>query len=267
MTANARAKDKERCFQAGMNGYTTKPIDPGELFAALGDALGGAPSPVLVDASIKESESPSKGRPGLDFESGVRRIGGNVALYARLAQEMLETFSDVEDQLIAALTRGDLEGARGRAHSLKGVAGNVAAKALQQAAAALEASFAQACEDPTATASPGRFSAELASLRSALQLTRNDYARLKLRELQPTTPASSSPALDMGGIKARLTALRGLLAENTYVGMEALEELRRAIPGQDERARALMSAISDFDYEAALKQVEALFRELNIDPG
>ena len=43
LTAHAMAGDRERCEEAGMTGYVTKPIQREELFAALEEAAAGAP--------------------------------------------------------------------------------------------------------------------------------------------------------------------------------------------------------------------------------
>jgi two-component system sensor histidine kinase/response regulator len=40
LTAQANAEDRDRCLQAGMDGYVTKPVHAPSLFQAMADALG-----------------------------------------------------------------------------------------------------------------------------------------------------------------------------------------------------------------------------------
>jgi signal transduction histidine kinase/CheY-like chemotaxis protein len=54
MTANAMVGDKERCLNAGMDQYVTKPVRKGDLFAAIEQTLAAfAEGPVSCEASLK----------------------------------------------------------------------------------------------------------------------------------------------------------------------------------------------------------------------
>jgi two-component system, sensor histidine kinase and response regulator len=48
MTAHAMKGDEERCRAAGMDGYISKPIDPGKLLAAIDRCVAAAPAPTEV---------------------------------------------------------------------------------------------------------------------------------------------------------------------------------------------------------------------------
>jgi CheY-like chemotaxis protein len=39
MTAHAMKGDRERCLEAGMDEYTTKPLNPAEVFQKINDAM------------------------------------------------------------------------------------------------------------------------------------------------------------------------------------------------------------------------------------
>jgi CheY-like chemotaxis protein len=49
MTANAMRGDRDRCLEAGMDGYVSKPVDRQELVAEIERVLGSA-LPVMVTA-------------------------------------------------------------------------------------------------------------------------------------------------------------------------------------------------------------------------
>jgi len=48
MTAHAMVGDRELCLKAGMDGYVSKPLDVGDLFAAIDDLLHAPAEPTIV---------------------------------------------------------------------------------------------------------------------------------------------------------------------------------------------------------------------------
>ena len=75
---------------------------------------------------------------GLDTKDGLTRVAGNRKLYLKLLRQFVEQQGPAVGQITAALAQGDTALAERLAHTLKGVAGNIGAKAVQHAAGALE---------------------------------------------------------------------------------------------------------------------------------
>jgi PAS domain S-box-containing protein len=106
MTANAMPEDREACFAAGMDDYLAKPIRLEELVTALNRVH-----------PVRHTDG-----AGADLEAGavqgLRELGGEEFLV-----EVIDTFLDDAPALISTLKasheRGDVEGLRRTAHSLK----------------------------------------------------------------------------------------------------------------------------------------------------
>lgn len=69
--------------------------------------------------------------PGVDIQDGLGRMGNNAQLYRRLLNQFACEYSDAPEQLVTALNNGENEAAARLAHSIKGVAGNLGAAAVQ----------------------------------------------------------------------------------------------------------------------------------------
>lgn len=77
---------------------------------------------------------------GLDQQDAVARLGGNEALYVKMLRQFLE-LETLPRQIIERLEAGDWLAAERHAHTLKGVAGSLGARALQRLAVELELSL------------------------------------------------------------------------------------------------------------------------------
>jgi len=129
LTAHSVPGDRERFMAAGMDGYLTKPIEPGALAAELGGlsppAAGRERAEFLVDRGHLRALLAYDD----DKQSMVRDI---INLFLRDAPHIL-------DAVRGSSARQDYAQLARDAHLLKGAAANAAAAALAGAAARLEA--------------------------------------------------------------------------------------------------------------------------------
>ena len=139
MTAHAVAGDREKSLEAGMNDHLTKPLEPSALSATLSRWLAhrleddaGQAAPHSARGGLAEPPT-----PGLDMQAGLGRAGGNGELYRKLLRSFVTTYADEPARLSEELRAHRLEDAAQRLHALEGVAGNLGAVELAEAAAAL----------------------------------------------------------------------------------------------------------------------------------
>jgi HPt (histidine-containing phosphotransfer) domain-containing protein len=137
MTAHAMQGDRERCLEAGMNDYVTKPVDPHELAEALEKWLPkgkapGAPEET-VPVSAREPEAPVFDRRGM-----MARLMDDEDLARTVAECFLEDIPRQIEALRGCLEAGDVPGAESLAHSIKGASANVGGERLQEVAFEME---------------------------------------------------------------------------------------------------------------------------------
>jgi two-component system, sensor histidine kinase and response regulator len=137
MTAHAMKGDRERCLEAGMDGYIAKPITARELAQAI-DAV--RPS-LRANAFPDTAEfDPTEPVNHWDPAQTLERLGGD----ENLLQEVMELFvKEAPIQLAnvrAGIAQGNAEASARGAHSLKGELGYFDTSQLSQKARELEES-------------------------------------------------------------------------------------------------------------------------------
>ncbi|MES2581349.1 MAG: response regulator [Pseudomonadota bacterium] len=147
MTANAMASDKEKCLAAGMVDFVTKPIDPDELFRVLlcwiapRSAVDEVPSdrqPMAPNIPVVPAEALPAFVEGLDQTAGLRRVMGKQHRYLAMLRGFADTQADVPQAIAQAISAQDMTTATRLAHTLKGLAGNIASAEVARAAGAME---------------------------------------------------------------------------------------------------------------------------------
>ena len=289
MTANAMEGDRERCLQAGMNDHIAKPIDPQLLLAKLLQWIPhanrrppsaaqppGAVAPEQAPEHPLESpespESPTSnplaalaGLPGLDTALGLSRAGQRPTLYLHILRRFAQEQADALTRLEDALTQGDRPGAERLAHTLKGLAAQIGAEALAQAAQALEKTLRESGKLP-----PGR--AQLDAQVATVQALLGPLARQLHQALDTPTAAQTAPAnggaegslgSDVGSdVDSEWPTLKAELMAQLHDGQGAVLQrfkdheplIRQALGTQHE---ALQQALGDFDFDAALALLAA----------
>jgi signal transduction histidine kinase/CheY-like chemotaxis protein/HPt (histidine-containing phosphotransfer) domain-containing protein len=144
VTASVSDEDRQRCIEAGMNDFVSKPLRPEELSAAIQRCCDvpewGKDKPAAerpAEAGVTAKAAAAEELPPLDLAAGIERHGTR-EFWCELAGIFLEEVPKRIGALRAALAAGDLRGVGDEAHGLKGSSGEMVAQPLRQACMDLE---------------------------------------------------------------------------------------------------------------------------------
>ncbi|MCP4312896.1 MAG: response regulator, partial [Bacteroidetes bacterium] len=178
MTANAMKGDREKCLEAGMDDYISKPINRQEFTKVIKQYLYNRevhPAKLGMHSSVPDQTGNELTRDGLDGDCGLKGkdpkstiqipklVDEQEPIYSEYAED--EDLVDLIDEFVTELEvdiasmrnkmeSGDLEDLRRLAHQMKGAGGSygypmltVAAKVLEEAAKAKDVEACTAALD------------------------------------------------------------------------------------------------------------------------
>jgi len=141
MTAHAQESDREKCINAGMNSYLSKPVNTKELIESLHRWLPAGTSPAPAGPSFApppDAELDTSLPEVFDRAGMLNRLMDDEELMDLVIQEFLKDMPHQIEELRGLIDRKDWHAAGRKAHLIKGAAANVGGEALRAVALDME---------------------------------------------------------------------------------------------------------------------------------
>ena len=260
MTANAMKGDREKCLDAGMDDYLSKPIMPERLYAVLENWLEKENKAECASdgaghkARVKQLD---RQLPGFDAAGSIETRGIDVDLYRELLLDFRTSLDNAALKVSDHMAASRFEEARFFLHGLKGVAANIGHTPLYD----LIEEFEGALKYPEQY----HLNRYLAAFKEAV-----DKSRATIERFFQDHPGSDSESyaivLDMDAVSRAVGELDAMLAEGRLDAKDQLKRLSDLLPQAmvREELAMLTQNVRRLNYARARSALNALARSLDI---
>jgi len=288
MTAHAMKGDEEKCLEAGMDGYVSKPVNQDRLFHTLWQLLGArgrlpegiepdagedaSPAgPESADGAIEENArthafTTAKHKygslparlPGIEIAQTLAALHLDGPTFSRILIGFRADNRKTGQKLRQALTANDPKQMRQLAHDLKGSAANIGAAELEMTAQALE----EACHrDSSTDVDPSRQAGLIASVASAL-----DQVLESIQMLEESGAGGAAEPLSAETDLPVATLLRQLAEAIDRADPESIMQIMPAVRKQADRCghidsfslKTLEDQVNRYDYDQAMETIRKI---------
>ncbi len=270
LTAHAMVEEKRKCIEAGMNDHISKPIQPETLSKALlkwvvpklapkgrtstEGSVAVDPGGATVPVGGGDAGPLPYSNPGLNLEHFIKRCGGDKFLASRLLRMFLSDHSGAADKVFAALGKQDAGSIAQIAHLLKGVAGNMAADKLENAAGLLERAAVDGDIDVVAK------KAEV--FKNELNAVLKAVASLDLESMAPRLHTRVEAAGDPAALRRRCEELYSLLCKHSMKSDDLLHSVMEMARGTEFESgmEKVLDHANRFEFEKAAEALKGLMK-------
>jgi CheY-like chemotaxis protein len=137
MTAHALKGDRERCLDAGMDAYVSKPIQASALFEAI-ESVALTPAVVARFEEKLPADEVTPSAKAFDLDGAMAMLDGDTELFNELVGLFMTESASLLDQIQQSIARRDAKVLERSAHSLKGSVAAFCAESARDVAQTLE---------------------------------------------------------------------------------------------------------------------------------
>jgi len=252
LTASVLHEDRKACFDAGMDGFVSKPIDFNELFTEMAKLLN---TDFLTNDVKNENVSTFFGPveiPYIDMQRGIDTWGSDHVYITNLKQ-FAQRHNEGMSQIKTAIKEMDFEHGLSFLHALKGTAGNLALTELYGELEIMNDHFK--CHN-----------IEAAEEHITILEQIFDRSLVLISELiQPSDDTNLYSIVTKQEAIEQSTHLRTLF-ENYELDDDILKKLLHQLPSlkiSEETSSKLRFAVEEFDFEMAIAVLSGIEASLN----